>query len=158
MSEQDVSSLRPPVPRRVIKKRGTTRERTGCLTCRQRYLPQWNRVELAKVTNLPFRKKRCDLGYPVCRECVRLNYKCKWEEPRSVAQDKQSVKSVVPAEDKSNSPFRLFNNPDPVLFWVDEHADCRSPSSRRHFLRYYTQTFTHLLTTNIENNSFLSGE
>ncbi|KAJ5404480.1 transcriptional regulator family: Fungal Specific TF [Penicillium cosmopolitanum] len=137
MSEQEVSSLRPPVPRRVIKKRGTTRERTGCLTCRQR-------------------KKRCDLGYPVCRECVRLNYKCKWEEPRSVAQDKQSVKSVVPAEDESNSPFRLFNNPDPVLFWVDEHADCTSPSSRRHFLRYYTQTFTHLLTTNIENNSFLS--
>ncbi|CAI7578012.1 unnamed protein product [Penicillium manginii] len=137
MSEQDTSSLRPPVPRRVIKKRGTTRERTGCLTCRQR-------------------KKRCDLGYPVCRECVRLNYKCKWEEPRSVVKDNHNAKSVVLSKDKENSPFRLFNNPDPVLFWVDEHADCTSPSSRRHFLRYYTQTFTHLLTTNIENNSFLS--
>ncbi|KAJ5223074.1 transcriptional regulator family: Fungal Specific TF [Penicillium citrinum] len=137
MSSKDISSVRPSVPRRVIKKRGTTRERTGCVTCRQR-------------------KKRCDLGYPVCRECVRLNYMCKWEEPRSVTQSSSSTKSITSTNDVTNAPFRLFGTPDPILFWVDEHADCTSPSSRRHFLRYYTQTFTHLLTTNIENNSFLS--
>ncbi|OQE26710.1 hypothetical protein PENSTE_c005G06472 [Penicillium steckii] len=138
MSSKDISSsIRPSVPRRVIKKRGTTRERTGCVTCRQR-------------------KKRCDLGYPVCRECVRLNYMCKWEEPRPVTQKSSSTKSTMSSNDIINTPFRLFDTPDPILFWVDEHADCTSPSSRRHFLRYYTQTFTHLLTTNIENNSFLS--
>lgn len=43
------------------------------------------------------------------------------------------------------------------MFWVDDHSDNTSRSSRRHFLRYYAQTFTHLLTTNIENNSFLSS-
>lgn len=110
-----------------------------------------------QIVNPMSSKKRCDLGYPVCRECVRLNYMCKWEEPRSVTQNSSSTKSIISSNDTINTPFRLFDTPDPILFWVDEHADCTSPSSRRHFLRYYTQTFTHLLTTNIENNSFLSG-
>lgn len=55
-------------------------------------------------------------------------------------------------------PFRLLRDPDPILFWVDEHSDYASLSSRRHFLRYYTQTFHILLTSNMENNCFLSGE
>jgi hypothetical protein len=44
-----------------------------------------------------------------------------------------------------------------MLFWVDDHSDGASPSSRRHFLRYYTQTFAMILTSNMENNCFLSG-
>ncbi|CAG7991928.1 unnamed protein product [Penicillium salamii] len=123
-------------PRRITKRKGTTRERTGCLTCRQR-------------------KKRCDLGYPVCTQCVRLNYKCKWEEPRPLVQEStHSTKEV--SNQTVNIPFRLSQVPDPILFWVDDHSDNTSRSSRRHFLRYYAQTFTHMLTTNIENNSFLS--
>lgn len=35
------------------------------------------------------------------------------------------------------------------------HADI--VSSRRAMLRYYTVTFAFLLTTNLENNCFLSG-
>ncbi|KAJ5094416.1 hypothetical protein N7456_010277 [Penicillium angulare] len=137
MPPVELSSVQRNVPRRIIKKRGTTRERTGCLTCRQR-------------------KKRCDLGYPVCKECVRLNYECKWEAPRNFACNEPSTDSLCLAERSSSRPVRLLIVPDPVLFWVDEHSDCTSPLSRRNFLRYYTQTFTHLMTTNMENNSFLS--
>ncbi|CAG7918314.1 unnamed protein product [Penicillium olsonii] len=124
------------VPRRVAKRKGTTRERTGCLTCRQR-------------------KKRCDLGYPVCAHCIRLNYKCKWEEPRPLVQE-NTLSTEQVSNQPVNTPFRLSQVPDPILFWVDDHSDNTSRSSRRHFLRYYAQTFTHMLTTNIENNSFLS--
>lgn len=103
------------------------------------------------------RKKRCDLGYPVCAHCVRLNYKCKWEEPRPLVQE-NTLSTEQVSNQPVNAPFRLSQVPDPILFWVDDHSDNTSRSSRRHFLRYYAQTFTHMLTTNIENNSFLSGE
>jgi hypothetical protein len=103
------------------------------------------------------RKKRCDLGYPVCMQCVRLNYKCKWEEPRPVIYENSRSTQDAPTNQLVNIPFRLSKVPDPILFWVDDHSDNTSRSSRRHFLRYYAQSFTHLLTTNIENNSFLSS-
>lgn len=52
----------------------------------------------------------------------------------------------------------LVQSPDPLAFWVDDHdADCISTTSRRIILRYYIESFTKLLTTNLENNSFLSG-
>ncbi|CAI7629654.1 unnamed protein product [Penicillium glandicola] len=107
------------LPRRIIKRRGTTRERTGCLTCRQR---------------------------------------CRWEDPRVFGDNNTAVRSRPIAPVKyENDMFRLLRNPDPILFWVDEHSDCASSSSRRHFLRYYTQTFSILLTSNLENNCFLSA-
>lgn len=83
---------------------------------------------------------------------------CKWEDPRPVTGDNHRDRAVQQVNQAPNAPFRLSCSPDPILFWVNDHADCTSASSRRHFLRYYTQTFTHLLTTNIENNSFLSGK
>ncbi|KAJ5341452.1 hypothetical protein N7541_010576 [Penicillium brevicompactum] len=61
--------------------------------------------------------------------------------------------SVGPA---SQHTLPTIESPRPHPFWVDDHSDNTSRSSRRHFLRYYAQTFTHMLTTNIENNSFLS--
>ncbi|KAJ6080315.1 hypothetical protein N7467_010068 [Penicillium canescens] len=77
---------------------------------------------------------------------------CAWEEPRTIALNE----STQVQDQLVNIPFRILQVPDPILFWVDYHSDNTSRSSRRHFLRYYAQTFTHLLTTNIENNSFLS--
>lgn len=103
------------------------------------------------------RKKRCDLGYPVCTQCVRLNYKCNWEEPKPIVQETARPTTSLQSGQSIHVPFRLSRVPDPILFWVDDHSDNTSRSSRRHFLRYYAQTFTHLLTTNIENNSFLSS-
>lgn len=46
--------------------------------------------------------------------------------------------------------------PDPV----DIHTiiDARQGSDRRFLLKYYTQILTGLVSTNHENNSFLSGE
>lgn len=37
-------------------------------------------------------------------------------------------------------------------------SDLALSSSRRAMMRYYTATFTLLLTTNVENNCFLSGQ
>jgi hypothetical protein len=79
---------------------------------------------------------------------------CTWEEPRTIALNE----STQIQDQLVNIPFRILQVPDPILFWVDDHSDNTSRSSRRHFLRYYAQTFTHLLTTNIENNSFLSSK
>ncbi|KAF6836756.1 hypothetical protein CPLU01_03550 [Colletotrichum plurivorum] len=53
------------MPTTIIKRGGYTRQRRGCLTCRQR-------------------KKRCDQGFPICGHCSRLNFVCKREEPRDM--------------------------------------------------------------------------
>ncbi|KAJ5731597.1 transcriptional regulator family: Fungal Specific TF [Penicillium malachiteum] len=112
MPPTEVASFPAPeraFPRRVVKRRGTTRERTGCLTCRQR-------------------KKRCDLGQPVCKGCVRLNYMCRWEDLRTCAGDNDTSGSVQQVAQPVNVPFQLLQNPDPILFWVDEHSDFANPS------------------------------
>ena len=65
--EEQASKTVSGKPRKKFKKRsGTTRERTGCLTCRQR------------------RKKCDDNTYPICGHCRRLNLECVREAPRAV--------------------------------------------------------------------------
>lgn len=44
---------------------------------------------------------------------------------------------------------------DPTILSLDPHGSERE--DRRLALRYYIQSFSPLLTTNIENNCFLSG-
>ncbi|KAH7131677.1 pyridoxal phosphate-dependent transferase [Dactylonectria estremocensis] len=132
----------------MSRREGYTRQRRGCLTCRQR-------------------KKKCDQIYPVCSHCSRLNLVCKREAPRA-------VQSPVPT-DSDNSitvksktvqfgqwaqgvmPF-LGPVPPPYPGPSDGPSDpCHLASSRRVMLRYYTVTLAFLLTTNLENNCFLSG-
>lgn len=47
--------------------------------------------------------------------------------------------------------------PDPMLFWALERNSDVDTTERRMLLRYFMQTFTKILTTNLENNGFLSG-
>ncbi|KAI9039059.1 uncharacterized protein KD926_010044 [Aspergillus affinis] len=128
MPSTELSSLQRDLPRRIIKKRGTTRERTGCLTCRKR-IPGLQGMRAFELY--------VQMGGP--------------ETPgRRLPRHGLSLQSGQ----SSSGPVRLSSAPDPV----NEHSDGTSPMSRRHFLRYYTQIFTYLMTTNVENNSFLSGE
>ena len=67
IAEDKTSKAKEGRTRKKFKKRtGTTRERTGCLTCRQR-------------------RKKCDNNtYPICGHCRRLNLECVREAPRTI--------------------------------------------------------------------------
>lgn len=171
--------------RKKFKKRtGTTRERTGCLTCRQR-------------------RKKCDNNtYPICGHCRRLNLECVREAPRpitiSVGNSAQTSQQPQPQPNTTSNPYDTqaptvapFDIPQPQptslvrrhsrnsmsgdLSGIAMHGvnfriaipPCLSRpassddssnggSDRRYLLKYYTQVLASLVTTNHENNSFLS--
>ena len=137
--------------RNVAKLSGHTRDRRGCLTCRRR-------------------KKKCQFDGPEgrCDGCRRLNLHCEWEPKRHVV-----AAAVLDAV--SNSPTRqvqhvghavagpvgaLIRAPDPLEFWVQSTENDASSEvwNRRLSLRYYVQSFAAILSCNVENNGFLSGE
>ncbi|KAK2765851.1 hypothetical protein CKAH01_15531 [Colletotrichum kahawae] len=62
-----------PQPRDGAKRGGYTRQRRGCVTCRQR-------------------KKKCDQAYPICGHCSRLNLVCNRETPRPLKPSASSPK------------------------------------------------------------------
>ncbi|KAF9634718.1 hypothetical protein BFW01_g5613 [Lasiodiplodia theobromae] len=132
--------------RRIRKRTGTTRERTGCVTCRRR-------------------KKKCTNEYPVCDHCRRLNFECIREEPRQAVVGKSapgdgSVNGPLPEADTtvlatSSStvlavPSSTWTAPvlslDPVASWPGTAGDSTAATSRRLLLRYYLQTLSTLLT------------
>ncbi|KFG85443.1 C6 transcription factor OefC [Metarhizium anisopliae] len=151
----------PPVqhvtPRKTSKKGGYTRQRRGCLTCRQR-------------------KKKCDQGQPVCGHCSRLNLVCAREKPRQLSrswgEDAVQDARPPPAHPRrgSGSPccsshsdhvaevLSLASIPEPLdLVRPDDAVGRRDLSaSRRTMMRYYTSTLAVMLSATAENNCFLS--
>jgi hypothetical protein len=160
MSTLPVSLLpasRPqPIPqRKLIKKGGYTRQRRGCLTCRQR-------------------KKKCDQGLPICGHCSRLNLVCKHEKPRevgSVASGEDAVKgsgsephqrwdydnAASPQADNVSEVLRVSKIFEPLDFVQPKDSVDHLSSSRRTMMRYYTSTLAIMLSATAENNCFLSG-
>ncbi|TFB03263.1 Transcriptional activator protein UGA3 [Trichoderma ghanense] len=144
--------------RKPHKKGGYTRQRRGCLTCRQR-------------------KKKCDQGLPICGHCSRLNLVCKHEKPRqlSSAWGEDAVEdsgvsgsqahpywgsqqhSVIAQGDDVSELLRLTKIAEPLdLVRPDDFVGCDWSSSRRTMMRYYTSTLAIMLSATAENNCFLS--
>lgn len=161
MSTLPVSLLpasRPqPIPqRKLIKKGGYTRQRRGCLTCRQR-------------------KKKCDQGLPICGHCSRLNLVCKHEKPREVisgvggedvGRDSAGSEprqrwdydnSASPQGDNVSEVLRVSKIFEPLDFARPKDSVDHLSSSRRTMMRYYTSTLAIMLSATAENNCFLSG-
>lgn len=162
MSTLSVSLLpasrpQPPIPqRKLIKKGGYTRQRRGCLTCRQR-------------------KKKCDQGLPICGHCSRLNLVCKQEKPREVvssvggedgARDSAGSEprqrwdydqSASPQADNASELLRVSKIFEPLDFVRPKDSVDHLSSSRRTMMRYYTSTLAIMLSATAENNCFLSG-
>ncbi|KAJ0110300.1 hypothetical protein J7T55_000733 [Diaporthe amygdali] len=124
--------------RRKPRSTGYTRQRQGCLTCRRR-------------------KKKCDRSYPFCGHCSRLNLVCERESPRPLHPDSGVEKAAHRAPGSGPDTGTLLF---PYLKTQDtlDNALGRSDSasSRRAMLRYYTTSFAAMLSTNHENNCFLS--
>lgn len=129
--------------RRVAKRTGTVRRRTGCLTCRSR-------------------RKKCDEVYPICGHCTRLNLVCKRETPRSVLTDEPSTSTTeadaapATASTTDSDAANMMVPRAPPAMDITSIMDARQGSSKRFFMKYYVQILANLLTTNQENNSFLS--
>ncbi|PKK48662.1 hypothetical protein CI102_7029 [Trichoderma harzianum] len=142
--------------RKSTKKGGYTRQRRGCLTCRQR-------------------KKKCDQGLPICGHCSRLNLVCKHEKPRqlssawsedAVEEDSgisqaqpywASQHSSLSQSDHISEVLRLTKIHEPLdLVRLDSPAGHDWSSSRRSMMRYYTSTLAIMLSATAENNCFLS--
>ena len=101
------------------------------------------------------RKKRCDQNYPVCDACRRLNYVCRRDDPRWPRKPGRPRRALLEAQAACLCSTRV---PDIANFWVGSGSSTAgdSGSRRRLFLRYYTQGLAALITTNLENNCFLS--
>ncbi|KAM0248998.1 hypothetical protein ACHAQJ_009247 [Trichoderma viride] len=140
--------------RRSTKKSGYTRQRRGCLTCRQR-------------------KKKCDQGLPICGHCSRLNLICKHEKPRQLsnAWGEDAVEDFEASQTRphwdSNNPklsqgdhvsdvLRLTKVSEPLDFVRPGNVVDHLTSSRRTMMRYYTSTLAIMLSATAENNCFLS--
>ncbi|KAI1071402.1 hypothetical protein LB507_005394 [Fusarium sp. FIESC RH6] len=101
--------------------------------------------------------------YPVCSHCLRLNLTCKREEPRTVQRRSPSpVATDKPqfthgSEQIRSGVMQLCQPLDlsPSEFGTGDSMDL--VASRRAMLRYYTANLAFLLTTNLENNCFLSA-
>lgn len=148
------TSIRIQPQTKAKTKGGYTRQRRGCLTCRQR-------------------KKKCDQGFPICGHCSRLNLVCEREAPRRVQSAARShftdrqLESAHAARRARNRDcnhghevWRLTEICGPLDLMrfgdADDFGDLGS--NRRAMMRYYTATLVFMLTTNIENNCFLSGK
>ncbi|KAF2089140.1 hypothetical protein K490DRAFT_37955 [Saccharata proteae CBS 121410] len=141
-----------PTPSRSSKRTGTTRERTGCVTCRRR-------------------KKKCDGGYPCCNNCRRLNFDCVREDPRQPAGPRDAGShppapvgetTILPTSSSTvlTVPASTWTAPtlslDPVASWPGAAGGTDAAINRRSLLRYYMQTVSTLLTSTLENNCFVS--
>ncbi|EWG35868.1 hypothetical protein FVEG_00066 [Fusarium verticillioides 7600] len=121
------SSSAPPTKKRT--KKPFTRQQHGCLTCRQR-------------------RKKCDTRMPVCGDCTRLNLVCEYQAPRRVRKSQGAVVRYPDAHTGISEPVDVVR-PD------DGHSGDLS-TGRRAMLRYYTTTLAQMLSTNTENNCFIS--
>ena len=131
--------------RSVAKLSGHTRDRKGCVTCRRR-------------------KKKCDGIEGRCDGCRRLNLYCEWEPERHVVAVTVPTSSTRQTQHNDHAVAGQFGAmikaPDPLEFWVQTTENDVSSAiwNRRMSLRYYVQSFAAILSCNVENNGFLSGE
>lgn len=126
--------------RRLAKLSGHSRDRTGCLTCRQR-------------------KKKCDGSRGKCEQCRRLNLRCLWEPERDILDAVSMQSGQLECTQQAAMQSIISKAPNPMQFWAEITEDGTSATwSRRLALRYYVQSFSTILATNIEKNEFLSGE
>lgn len=141
------------------------RNRTGCLTCRRRYSSPILRLgsQLLTVRGEICRKKRCDGVRNVCGHCARLNLVCHWQGPRQIGDDaaspsSNSVSLRLRMSNHPSVPLTIPIAPAPIQFLQSDASElARRSLDRKLALRYYVQTFNTMLTTNLENNGFLSG-
>lgn len=113
------------------------------------------------------RKKKCDQVYPICGHCSRLNLRCKREAPRLLKSTSPSPENLSGTDTRPVCPHcshkevvRIAQLCKPLDLVSDGCSGAETSDlvvSRRFMLRYYTATLTFLLTTNLENNCFLSG-
>jgi transcriptional activator protein UGA3 len=122
--------------RSVLKLAGYTRDKRGCLTCRKR-------------------KKKCDGSRNHCDQCRRLNLRCIWEAERELPQlsNEKHTSSLEPRV------HPIARAPNPLQLGTPiKGEESLSVWNRRESMRYYIQVFASLLSSNVENNGFLSGE
>jgi hypothetical protein len=102
------------------------------------------------------RRKKCDETYPICGHCTRLNLVCNREAPQHIAIEKGALPSPsTPTLPTSWALTTIPRAPDPID--ICTFTDSPQGTNQRFLLRYYTNILSNLLTTNHENNSFLSG-
>ncbi|KAF5654415.1 C6 transcription factor [Fusarium sp. NRRL 25303] len=124
------SPLEPPAKKRT--KKPFTRQQHGCLTCRQR-------------------RKKCDTRVPICGDCTRLNLICECQAPRRVRKSPAGRGAVMRYPDAHTG----ISEPVDMVRPDDGHSGDLS-TGRRSMLRYYTTTLAQMLSTNTENNCFIS--
>ncbi|KAI1051692.1 hypothetical protein LB506_003329 [Fusarium annulatum] len=135
-------SLRTP-PWASTRRGGYTRQKRGCLRCRQRH-----------VEGL------------MHHHCLRLNLVCKREPPRSVlpspgaatggSEATETRVMRTPSIDQQIKEVTQLGQPLGLSLEPGDADSKDLVGSRRVMLRYYTVTLAFLLTTNLENNCFLS--
>lgn len=128
------------------------RNRIGCLTCRRRYVRRTTPITDFDANDWD-RRKRCDGTREVCGHCSRLNLVCCWQQPRDLGMP---VSPRPMSGRTATSATQIAPTPTNFL-----HSDSKELSSRsldrRLAMRYYIQAFNAMLTTNLENNGFLTG-
>ncbi|KAF5982759.1 C6 transcription factor OefC [Fusarium bulbicola] len=120
----------PPTKKRT--KKPFTRQQHGCLTCRQR-------------------RKKCDTRMPVCGDCTRLNLICEYQAPRRVRKSPPAGGTVIRYPDACTG----ISQPVDMVRPDDGHSADLS-ACRRAMLQYYTTTLAQMLSTNTEDNCFIS--
>ncbi|KAF5700323.1 C6 transcription factor [Fusarium globosum] len=128
------SSVESPsvLPAKKRTKKPFTRQQHGCLTCRQR-------------------RKKCDTRVPVCGDCTRLNLICEYQAPRRVRKSPPAWAAVMRYPDAHAG----ISEPVDVVRPDDGHSRDLI-TGRRAMLRHYTTTLAQMLSTNTENNCFIS--
>lgn len=124
--------------RRVSKSTGHSRDRRGCKTCRQR-------------------RKKCDSVSHVCGPCLRLNLQCIWEAERNIVPITPEPQTQTQEHRSPTMSSSVLRAPRPLDFCIDSTTnEVTTTSIRRLAMRYYVSTFAKSLSTNTENNGFLS--
>lgn len=122
-----------------------TRDRRGCLTCRRRK----KKCAISKVD------VQSDAGEARCPTCVRLNLRCDWETERTLRSPRAAARDWRPGTSTSSAvSITPALESTPIASTADESI--QSLSHRRNALRYYVQSFAATLSTNEQNNGFLS--
>lgn len=127
------------------------------------------------------RRKKCDDNtYPICGHCRRLNLECVREAPRALNIPGLNTTSDLFHQQPLPSPgINYGSGPSLGSLGARRRASSGEVSmvipeglgmplggnegamggngDRRYLLKYYTQVLSALVTTNHENNSFLSG-
>lgn len=91
-----------------------------------------------------------------------MNLACEREQPRRVPTEAKAA--IVKEQNTAELPTQEHNGHVAKIYAYVDGAALRNETSgtdlvasRRAILRYYTTVFAALLSTNHENNSFLSG-